>query len=601
MIESPEGVDRGLFLYQKFPKAVKTYVKDRKDTYFDSKPAKALKSRVKIIDDIIDMKFRESSIAEVAMPVVRKRWRELNAFIRKYFENDPMLTFSQIGDTPEENAILRTQLVNRNFASTEFRRDCFRWLIDSASRYGSFVAFTQYTQKSGRSAGRKIQHDPEGLDPYPRNYQQGRKQNAITFPVHILNYFCDIDKNCFSKGTYEGINDNWRISTLYTLLNDENYIRESVEKIIGQCKKGHVDEHWHGSDKESEIADYSRETVTVSRVLTNLNFAGNEDDAGEYYVESIDGEIIRINESGLDENERPITTGTLINRTNTWWGNTDLEDVIPQQNVKNWLMQTEIESVAKQLDSFILAKRGSIDAADWNNRHQLGGLVYTDVENVPLDKIMYQFQRRDFSLNNLDWVNREINQSVQESSPVVNLQNKYNEGGLNNSTLGAAQMAASIGEILQYDMMNNFSYGLIHIGKICANILEIMLDEKFVLPIKKQNVILEKHQIMGDFSMVHESTLKINDVSEFTKKVNMLTQFLNWRGTGDPAFQGINVPKLVRDVIKSGNGWYSDVDDYYTEQPMQQQPIGPAGQQQLPQPQPQQQGQPQPQLTGVNG
>jgi hypothetical protein len=600
MIESPEGMDRGVYLYQKFPKAVRNYVKDRKDTYFDSKPAKALKSRVKLIDDIIDMKFpqSESSIAEIAMPVVRKRWRELNAFIRKYFENDPMITFTQIGDTPEENAMMRTQLVNRNFASTDFRKDCLRWIIDSASRYGSYVMFTQYVEKSGRSAGRKTTYNPDGLNQYPREFQQQRKQNAVTYPVHVLNYFCDIDKNCYSKGTYEGIQDNWRISTLYTLLKDENYIKENVEKIISQCKKGHVDENYHGNEKDSELADYSRETVTVSRVFTNLNFAGNEDDPGEYFTEFIDGEIIRINESGLDDNERPISTATLINRTNTWWGNTDLEDVIPQQNVKNWLMQTEIESVAKQLDSFILAKRGSIDAADWNNRHQLGGLVYTDVENVPLDKIMYQFQRRDFSLNNLDWVNREINQSVQESSPVVNLQNKYNQGGLNNSTLGAAQMAATIGEILQYDMMNNFSYGLLHTGKISANILEIMLDDRFIMPIKKQSVILEKHQIMGEFSMLHESTLKINDVAEFTKKVNLLTQFLNWRGTGDPSFQGINVPKMVRDVIKAGNGWYSDVDDYYTDQPMQQQPIGPAGQQQLPPPSQQQQPQP---LTGVNG
>jgi hypothetical protein len=53
----------------------------------------------------------------------------------------------------------------------------------------------------------------------------------------------------------------------------------------------------------------------------------------EYYVEFVDNKIIRIHESELDCNERPIKTGCLLTRPEVWWGNTDLEDVIPHQNV----------------------------------------------------------------------------------------------------------------------------------------------------------------------------------------------------------------------------------------------------------------------------
>lgn len=579
MIEAPQGIDRGLFLYRKFSKTVTNYCVDRKATYFDSiNVFKPLKSRVQIIDDIIDMKFpqNEAFIADVAMPIVRKRWREINAFIRKYFENDPLVSYTALGDTPEENAKNRQSLVNRNFVSTDFREKAFRWMIDSAARYGTYVTFTQYVEKTGRNAGLTSVYDPNSVDPYQRIYPTTRKQNALTLPVHVLNYFCDPKRNCYTRGSWEGFIDCWPISTLFSLLNDENYIRENVESIIEKCKEGSTDQQWYGGQGEAELRDYSRATVNVTRMFTTLNFEGNHDDSTEYYVELIDNKIIRINESGLDENERPITTGTLINRTNVWWGNSDVEDIIPLQNVSIWLINTEIEGTMKLMDNPIFVQKGTLDVADWNNRHQLNGIVYYDEDRISPDKLAYQLQRRDNSLANLDWVQREIKQSIQESSPVVNMQNKYNEGGLNNSTLGAAQMVASIGEILQSDMMNNFSYGLMHIGKVSANILEIMLDEQFAIPVKNRSVVLQKHQIMGVFDMISESSMKLNDVTEFTKAVNHLTQFLNWRGTGDPAFQGVNIPKLIKDVVKYGKGWYSNVDDYYTEpqpQPIQQQQV----------------------------
>jgi hypothetical protein len=247
----------------------------------------------------------------------------------------------------------------------------------------------------------------------------------------------------------------------------------------------------------------------------------------------------------------------------------------------------------KLMDSVTMYPRGAIDLADWNNRHQMGGLVPYDGNQKPSDS-MYQFQRKDTSLNNVDWMIREIKQSTQESSPIVNMQNKYNEGGLNNSTLGAAQMVASIGEILQFDMMNNFQYGLLHIGEVSANILEIMLDEEFTLPVNKEYKVMEKHRIMGEFDGIVESSLTLNDQTQFANQTNRLTQMLNWAGTGRPEFNNINYSRLIKDVLKSGNKWYSNEDDYYQEQPQQQQPIGPAGMQ------PQQQLQPQqPQMAGA--
>lgn len=592
MIQVPEGIDRGRFLYERFKKSITNFVVDRKATYYDHKAYKSLTNRVKLIDDVINLNFPANAgfIAEIAMPIVRKRWREINAFVRKYFEADPLITFNPIGGTPEENATNRTQLVNRNFNSTQFRRDCFRWMIDSAARYGSYVTFTQYVEQSGQSLGRKTIYDPSALNPYQRGFQQARKQNAKTYPVHILNYFCDPEKTPYCKGSYEGIIDRWPISYLYSLLENENYIRENVQAIIEKCKEGTADEHWYGGTGEGELKDFSRDKVDVSREYSTLPFEGNEDDDTEYYIEFIDNKIIRINEAGLDNNDRAISTASLLNRPNVWWGNSDIEDIIPHQNICNWLYNTSFENTMKLMDAPTFYPRGSFDVADFNARHQNSGMVPYDGDRYNLKDLMWQQQKRDNSLNNVDWMIREIKQSTQESSPIVNMQNKYNEGGLNNSTLGAAQMVASIGEILQFDMMNNFSYGLIHIGEVSANLLEIMLDDQFRMPMRNQYVLMEKRQIMGEFDSIVESSLTLNDQNQFSNYVNRLTQFLNWSGTGRPEFNNVNYKRMIKDVLKTGNKWYSNLEDYYQEQPMQQQmPIGPQGMQQ-PTPQPQMQG-----------
>lgn len=596
MIEVPQGVDRGRALFEKFPKVITNFVVDRKHTYFDSKKVyKPLVDRVKLIDNLVDNVYdtKDTFVSDVAMPIVRKRWRELNAFIRKYFENDPLVTFTAIGDTPVENAKNRQSIVARNFISTRFRELAFRPLIDSAARYGAYCAFTQYVEKTGPYGGYRSVYDPDAHNPYQIIQNNITQRNALTYPVHILNYFCDPQRTPFSKGEYEGFIDTWRLSQLATIVNSELYIKENVVEILEKRKKGGNDALWYGGNGEAELKDYSRAIVHPSRMFTTLPFEGNEDDPTDYYIEFIDNKIIRINESILNEHERPITTGTLLNRTNVWWGNSDIEDVIPQQNVSNWLFNSSIENTMRAMDNFILTPRGALNIADINNRHQQGGVVFYD-GMMPPDKLMYQVQKRDNSLQNLDWINREIKQSIQESSPIVNMQNKYNEGGLNNSTLGAAQMVASIGETLQADMMTNFAYGIVSIGRVSGNILEIMLPEEIDVPTPQGRMQLEKYQMMGEFETKDESSMTINDVVDFTKNVNILTQFLNWKGTGLPEFNGVNIAQMIKDVIKAGKGWYSNLDSYYNEEQAipQQMLIGAPGGQ-LPPQEPQMAQQPQ--------
>lgn len=571
MIEVPEGEDRGRFIYDHYKKAVSNFCNDRKHTYFNSEVRSNLKNRVSTLDKVIDLKFddNKSFISEIALPICNKRYRELGAFTRKYFENDPLITFTPVEGTQITAAKYRQKIVNGNFVTTRFRENCLHWLIDSIARYGSCVSFTQYVEGFGQS-GKKTVYKPGEVVPYQQIKTQQTRKSAITYPIHVLNYFCDPQKNYFNYAQYEGFIDCWPISQLYLCLNDPNYIKENVELAIKEFNKGTTDEDWYGGQGLAEARDYSRATVNISRMWATLPFEGNEDDYTEYYIEFIDDIILRIQESELDNNQRPIKAGCLISRPDVWYGNTDIENVIPHQNTSNWLLNTQVESQMKIMDRILLVRKGTIDVPSLNARHANGGFVFYDGQFDDPSKLMYQVQAKDLGLNGLDWLNREIKQSIQESSPIVNMQNKYNEGGLNNSTLGAAQMMAGIGEVMQSDMMKNFAYVIEHIGRISGEILTVMLDDQIQVPVGNgQYETIDKYQMMGEFEGKVETSMKINDVIDFQNKANRLTQFLNWMGTQRPEFQEINVRKLVKDVLKSSIGEFDNIEDYYN--PPQQQ------------------------------
>ena len=570
MIETPEGIDRGRVLYEKYKKALTAFCADRKHTYFDSDVYDHLKNRVQTLDDVIDLRFKNNTfISEIAMPICNKRYRELGAFTRKYFENDPLVTFTAIEGTEQEAAKYRQLIVNKNFVTTKFRENCFHWLSDSIARYGTCVAFTQYVEGFGQTR-KKLRYNPQALySPYQREQVQQQRKSAVTYPIHVLNYFCDPGRNYFKYAQYEGFIDCWTVSQLIMCKNDpDNYIVENIDAVLNNIAtkngSGLQDEEWYGGNGLAEARDYSKATVNVSRMWAKLPFEGNEDDPTEYYIEFINDIIIRIQESELDI--RPIKTGCLISRPDVWYGNTDIENVIPHQNTSNWLMNTQIESQMRLMDRILLVRKGSLDIPSLNSRHQTGGIVYYDGQFDDPAKLMYQVQARDNGLNGLDWINRELKQSIQESSPIVNMQNKYNEGGLNNSTLGAAQMMAGIGEVLQADMMKNFSYVLEHVAIVSGEILAEMLDDQITVQLGNgQYETIEKYQMLGDFEGKVETSMKMNQMIDFTNKSNKLTQILNWIGTGRPEFQEINLRKVLRDVMKSGIGEFDNIDEYYQQ------------------------------------
>ena len=107
-----------------------------------------------------------------------------------------------------------------------------------------------------------------------------------------------------------------------------------------------------------------------------------------------------------------------------------------------------------------------------------------------------------------------------------------------------------------------------------------MLDDEFLFPDKEAPGGYrphQKHEIMGEVEEMVESSMKTNDTLEFTAAVNRMTQFLNWAGTQNPAFQGVNYSELIKDVFRKSLGRFADIDKYY-KSPSAQPQQGPQGQ-----------------------
>ena len=560
----------------KYVKTIQSAALDRYNTYFSNDTCyRGLKNRCQVIDNAIDLRFpqNEAFISEIAPPVVRKDYYETNAFLVKYFENDPLVRLDSCGGTPQSNAENAQAVLMGNFTNTRFREECLMWAFDNMARYGTAVVFSQFNP-TYRGTGLQTSYSKGGASPYPRIPTVGRKA-VVNYSIHPLNYFQDPMGNSIGQSFYCGFIDQWYVSDLFKYQGDPHYIQNNLAEVIRECKKGQTDQFWYAGGL-AEVKDHTRATINPIRMFMLLNFDGNEQDTTVYYCEIVNNTLIRCEPNDTDYGIIPLNTGVYFPRPDVWWGNCSVDMKIPFQNIKNWIINASVEGTMKQMDRMVLVRRGGgLNVADINNRHQFGGVVFYDGMEDP-QRLIHPVQFQNTAGTDLDWLNREINQMVQESSPVVNLQNRYNEGGLNNGTLGAAQMIAGIGEVMFNFTMRHVGYFIERISETNLNLLIQNLSDS--IPVKRsptQNEEqLAKQNVLGEFLYKSYSSMLVNEKSDRVDKSNMINQVLNWKGTGNPAFQGINEKELVKQWLRSWIGSNADMSLFY-DQNFQSQPPAP--------------------------
>ena len=565
----------------KYKQAIVKHCLDRYNTYMNHDVHKSLMNRIKLIDDAIDRNFKENEafIAEVAPPVVERDYRDTSAFLEKYFENDPITSFRPIGATPKANADNIQSLVHCNYITTRFRDDCLAHMFDNLARYGTAICFSQFNANYN-GVGLETAYSEGGLTPYPRLPITG-KNAVVNFSIHPANYFQDATANSVGRGSFKGFIDQWYIADLFKYLNNDLYNQDELKKAIDECKKGQKEEFWfgneHGGDNQCDIRDFTRASCNPLRLWTYLRIEGNEDDNTIYYVEILNRHIIRCHPNDLDYNIIPLETGVYYPRPKTWWGNSNLEMKMAFQNLKNWLINAKVEDVMKASDRIILARRGSgLDVADINNRHQYGGFVFTDTTE-PLNNLMFPVNFQSSNQRDYDWLNREINQMIQESSPAVNLMNRYNEGGMNNNTLGAAQMQAGMGEIMLSFPMKKVASLLNRVSEINARLLIQFFGDVINIRTSPQQdpQQLMKKEFLGEWACENKSTIFVNEQRDKIDKANAINQIINWSASVmGQKFQAINLDPFLRDWIRAWAGQGADLNEYIAPMPPMMLPQG---------------------------
>jgi hypothetical protein len=289
--------------------------------------------------------------------------------------------------------------------------------------------------------------------------------------------------------------------------------------------------------------------TNISYLLLTLPIKDNEDDPNWYCVEMVNDKIIKIEANALDFNTIPITTCALIPRLYNWTGNTPLEDKIAIQNMMIWLINTEVESTMKLTDRIVLYREGELDVAAVNNRHRTGGFVPYKGQEQDLSRLLFSPQFQDTARGNVDWLVREMRQEDQESSPVVNMQNKYNQGGMNNSTLGAAQMQAGIGEMLVSNQVKCLVKGL---KQSFIHQLELLKQTATSEGVKiGEQKVVDKAALLPKL----EVTIKTSNVYTYSQDAqdtqNQITQIINYKATKLPEFNAIKLKPQIERLIRA--------------------------------------------------
>lgn len=572
MIQIPEGIDRGKFLIERFPDAVKDMVIRRKQEYFGSRQYKALKNNCQIMDMYIDNKEgnMNSGMSNVAPKIIRKAYHDYQALFHKFFENNPFFSVRRSSDMTPEDVSAITQILAENTEKTEYRDQCFSWTIDHITRYGTSATYSFAVDDLNSNSYTTVKSEGAyGDSTYQQQYRNGEIA-AISIPIHPLNVIIDPHCNFMTLPDYKGLLLDIYMSNLAELAHNPNYINSAVNKAFRQIKDGMPDEYWYNGSYTDKM-DFSKGHGSICYLWTRLPFEGNEADPTIYAIEEIAGEIIRIEENTLDDGTIPLAITRTLPRQFDWFGNTPLLEKISLQNLQHWTFNTMIESTAKAMDRLIFYRAGSIDEYAINSRHQTGGLVPYRGEELDLSRLMYAPKLDNIPFRDMDYLVQLARREDQETSVMPNF-NPQSEGGPTNKTLGGAKMMASIGELRFSKHVLDVAKGQKVVGSNQISLLKNVMSDSD----PRKQFITKQHCIEVKTANV------FNYVSDTIEAGNRLTEAINYTKTGIPEFAGFKFKTFIEDWLRATTK-HDDIDEYY-EEPVQ--PAGQAGSQGIPSPAP---------------
>jgi hypothetical protein len=534
------------------------YVIDRISHYDASECKKKLRNRMAKLDDSVDMKFSPGNTrvrsannfkSKICMPLVREKYRLFNGMTLAAFRHEPKVTVLPEGDTPRINAVVAQEVLNQNFRRTEFDYKAWRGAVQYLGRYGVAVMPFQY-RASDKVGKEKTVYGPFGFEKKAGGNE--RRHNVFNYCVNPLNYFQNpaIADPCDSD--YRGYRDRIPLATLIAEYeNDEFMVKKNLKEVIGQAMKATVRDAQYFT--KGQATDWYRVGVDLTYWYGTINIAGNENDQNEYYVQVIGDKIVRFGTNPYDEGITPISVYTCDPRLEYWWGNTPIENSVPMENFLNMILQMRADQAAQVIERFLFYDKGAgIDPADLNNRKINGGYVGVGLKaGMRAQDVFFEYQPRDYSASSIEPIIREVKEADQRLSFESDFQRPAMQGGPQNQTATAAIMMDEKGNVLKSDLLEMVGFGLINTARGNLTMLQQMLPDYFMLaPDRAPPLKVFKQHVLGTYKYQLHSCLLKNKATQQTNLINFLTQMVNFRGTGDPVFQQMNLLPILKELVR---------------------------------------------------
>lgn len=517
---------------------------------------------------------RNNFQSKVAFPLVKERAMIREAIFSQNFRGDPLITVEPAGDTSVDNAHNIQDVLASNFKTTKFRSKAFRIIKKDCAEYGAAVCYTAWRESNKESM--KTVNTPLGPQ---RELKKATKRNAMNYAIHILDYFQDPNVPDPDDSSYQGHIERTSLAKLKAMYkaNPDVYIKENIEWAIKEAEKGAMEDKNYHDKYDGKKPNPGSFPIDKTVIYSTCNIRGNEDNENYYYAEIVGGKIIRFQDNPHDEDARMYATFTFYPRREYWWGNSDAEFVLPHEKFTNIVMGMKADQAMRALQSYVFHEKGTIDVADWNNRHKNGGFIGVDAKNnKPLSQLLYQWQPQDYSLQSTDSIMREVKESQQRLTPRPDFTRAATAGGIRNATATAAVILDEQGDVAEAHILENFMFG---VKKVAENNI-IMLQQRLgdTLAVRpsgtNEQKVMDKSEILGSFGYHVETALNKNKASELMRLQNLLTSIMNFKGSGDPAFQQLDIVPIIKKILKNAD--IGDVEELMPPPPPQP-PVGMGG------------------------
>lgn len=553
-------------------KKVSDYITENVGIYFSSQCRIKLANRIKRLDDSIDMRWHthHSNIravnawkTKIAMPLVREKFLFRRAATFANFK-DPVIAVSPVDDTPTSNAINVQDSLTNNFRRTKFRQKCFRRVVNTAARYGSSVVYSAFQQRQTKFT--RTVMGPFG----PQKAIVVRpRMNVVNRDIHPLNYFQDPTTPDPDDAGYKGYIERIRLSQLVAEVKQQPdaFLEDQVKAVVAQAKKNVMDSrHYYDNTNASPRAH----NIGVDRIhwYGTINIDGNEDDDTVYYVQMIGDKIIRLERNPNDQDMVPLSQFHYEKRLNFWWGNVDVENVLPHENFMQLIMSVASDEAIRKLERMILYPEGVIDPADLNNRHKLGGFVPYRQDGVRSTRELFtEFQGSNSNaINGLQALMQEMKESAQRVSTKGDLFRQGVQGGIPNETATGAMILDEQGDILEADLLENFAYGLTDLARVNTILMQMYMPDQFQVQSSTGTRTVSLEGILGMYEYKYDTSLTKNKQIQAQNLLNWITFIQNMRGTGDPTWLNVDMQKIVRQLFRKIDLGVN-VDEVYPDMP----------------------------------